>query len=65
VPIDASPSEPAGNVGRVKTNEAADLQVRHAALGDEPADVAHVDAEVIGELLDGEEVGKGVCRGYG
>jgi hypothetical protein len=41
------------------------LHVRHPFLGDEPPDVADCDAEVIGELLDREEMGKGICHRHG
>lgn len=57
--------EPAGNLGGVEADELADLQVRDSAFGDEPADVAGGNAELLGKLVDGEEVGDGLGGGHG
>jgi len=57
--------QPACDLVGVETNEAPSLHIGHALLGDEPADVADGDTEVIGELVDGEEVREGLCRRHG
>ena len=62
---DAKLVEPRCDLLRVEADVAADLQVRDAPLGDEPADVAGGDAELLGELVDGEEVGEGLGGGHG
>ncbi len=54
--------EPACDLVRVEPYEAPPLHIGHALLGDEPADVADGDTEVIGELVDGEKVREGLCR---
>jgi hypothetical protein len=54
---DASASEPSLDVHRVEAHEASDLDVREASFGDLSSDVADGDAEVLGELVDGEQVG--------
>jgi hypothetical protein len=61
----AAQVEPVGDLRRVEADELADFQVRDAPLGDEPADVADGDAELFGELVDGEEVGDGLGGGHG
>ncbi len=37
--------QPVDDIGRVEPDEASDLEVGHALLGDEPADVPHGDPE--------------------
>ena len=50
--------EPGSDLGRVESDEPADLQVRHPSFGDEPADVADAHPEPLGELVDGESCGR-------
>lgn len=59
--------EPVVDLGRVEADEVAPLDVGDAALVDEATDVADFDAEVLGESLDVEEMGKldGVGGGHG
>jgi hypothetical protein len=57
--------EPACDLVRVETYETPPLHIGHALLGDESADVADRYTEVIGELLDGEEMREGLCRRHG
>jgi hypothetical protein len=61
----AAQVEPVGDLCWVEADELADLQVRDAPLGDEPADMAGGDAELLGELVDGEEVGDCLDCGHG
>lgn len=47
--------EPGGDLGGVEPEEVAPLEERNPSLADKPADVADGHAEVIGDLLDGQE----------
>jgi len=58
-------AEAASDLRGVEADELADLQVRDASFGDEAADVTGGDAELFGELVDGEEVGDGLDCGHG
>ena len=51
--------QPLGDLGRVEPNQPAYLEVRHPPLGDETADVADRDSELLSELVDSEELGQG------
>ena len=57
--------QPAGDLVPIEPDQRADLHVGHTSLGDESADVAGGDAELFGELVDGEEVGDGLGGGHG
>ena len=56
--------EPARDLVRIEADEAADFEIWESPFGDLAANMADGDAEVFGELLDGEEVG-GERRGTG
>lgn len=56
---DALGVEPGLDVGRVESDELADLEERDASLSDEAADEAISDAEPVSELLDAEQRGTG------
>ncbi len=49
-------TDPLDDLVGVEADEPSDLDVGNASFGDMAADVADGDAEVFGELLDGEEV---------
>ena len=59
--------DPGVDLGGVEAEEVAPLDEGDAAFGDEASDVADVDAEVAGELGDGEQVGElgGLGGGHG
>jgi hypothetical protein len=57
--------QPAGDLVLIEPDQPADLHVGHTSLGDEAADVAGGDAELFGELVDGEEMGDGLGGGHG
>jgi hypothetical protein len=57
--------EPAGDLIRVEPHESPDLQVGQSPFGDLSSDVADGDAEVLGELVDGEQVGERVGGSHG
>jgi len=61
----AAQVEPVGDLCRIEADELADLQVGDAPFGDEAAHVTGGDAELLGELVDGEEVGDGLDCGHG
>jgi hypothetical protein len=52
--ISADPAslQPLGYLRRVEPNQSPDLVVRDASFCDNAADVAHGDAQLLGELLD-------------
>jgi hypothetical protein len=54
----ASVVQPSCDLIGIESNEASPFDVRDALVGNEPADVADGDPEVIGELFDGEEMRK-------
>jgi hypothetical protein len=57
--------EPGGDVSRVEADEPADLEEGDSSLGDQATDVADGDAKLVGDLVDGEEVGEWVGVDHG
>jgi len=55
--------EPGDDLRGVEAHEEADLQVTHPALGDKAAGVTGAAAEVVGELVDGEQLREGIRVG--
>jgi hypothetical protein len=53
--LDALGVKPCGDGVRVEAQEVAPLEVRDAAFGDKPSDVADGDAEVFSKLVDVEQ----------
>jgi hypothetical protein len=52
----ASVVQPSCDLIRIESNETSPLDVRYALVGNEPADVAYGNTEVIGKLLNCEEM---------
>src|SRR3954447_24589764 len=52
----ATAVEPLGDLVRVEAQEVPPLDVGDAALGHEPTDMPLVDAQLIGDLLEGKQL---------
>lgn len=60
--LPSAASEPLVDVRGIESYESADLQIRHAALGDEAAYVARRGAEMVGEGGDVDQARTGSRR---
>ena len=57
--------EPVGDLRGVKADEAADFEVGDSSFGDQATDMSGGDPKLVGDLVDGEEVGKWVGGDHG